>query len=139
MLLAKARLLLITLWAGSLWTVGYLVAPTLFGTLADRALAGTIAGSMFRVEAWLSLVCGAAVIGLLYAAKDVTVQRRKTLVLIVVGMLVCTLVSHFGLQPVMASMREAGDRASFGMLHGVSMVLYLVQAVLAVILVVKNP
>jgi hypothetical protein len=76
---------------------------------------------------------------LLYAAKDVTVQRRKTLVLIVVGMLVCTLVSHFGLQPVMAAMREAGERSTFGMLHGVSMVLYLVQSVLAVLLVVKNP
>ncbi|HEY0061971.1 MAG TPA: DUF4149 domain-containing protein [Telluria sp.] len=139
MLLAKARLLLITLWAGSLWTVGYLVAPTLFGTLADRALAGMLAGSMFRVEAWLSLVCGAVVIGLLYGAKDVTVQRRKTLVLVVVGMLLCTLVSHFGLQPIMAAMREAGERSTFGMLHGVSMVLYLVQAVLAVVLVVKNP
>jgi hypothetical protein len=139
MLLVKARLLLITLWAGSLWAVGYLVAPTLFGTLADRALAGMIAGSMFRVEAWLSLVCGAAVIGLLYAARDVTVQRRKTLVLVVAGMLVCTLVSHFGLQPVMAAMKEAGDRSRFGMLHGVSMVLYLVQSLLAVVLVVKNP
>lgn len=139
MMLAKARLLLITLWAGSLWTVGYLVAPTLFGTLADRVLAGMIAGSMFRTEAWLSLVCGVLVIALLLKAPDVTVQRRKTLVWIVVGMLACTLVSHFALQPVMSSMREAGERATFGMLHGVSMVIYLVQSVLALVLVVKNP
>jgi hypothetical protein len=139
MLVTKARLLLVTLWAGSLWTVGYLVAPTLFATLSDRVLAGMIAGSMFRTEAWLSLACGVTLIGLLFVSKDVTEQRRKTLVLVVVGMLLCTLVSHFGLQPIMAAMREAGDRSTFGMLHGVSMMLYLVQSLLAVFLVVKNP
>ena len=139
MLLSRARLLIVTLWAGSLWTVGYLVAPTLFGTLADRVLAGTIAGSMFRIEAWLSLACALALLAVFYLSKDVTAQRRKTLVLVVVAMLSCTLVSHFGLQPVMAAMKEAGERSTFGMLHGVSMVLYLVQAVLAVVLVVKNP
>ncbi|HEX7634207.1 MAG TPA: DUF4149 domain-containing protein, partial [Noviherbaspirillum sp.] len=52
---ARARLLIATLWVGSLWTVGYLVAPTLFATLSDRALAGMIAGSIFRLEAWLSV------------------------------------------------------------------------------------
>ena len=31
----------LTLWIGALWTVGYVVAPTLFSTLSDRALAGT--------------------------------------------------------------------------------------------------
>jgi len=136
---ARARLLVVTLWAGSLWTVGYLVAPTLFGTLADRALAGAIAGSMFRVEAWLSLGCAAALLVMLATAKDVTGQRRKILLGIVVAMVVCTLVSHFALQPVMAAMKEAGDKSTFGMLHGVSMVIYLVQSLLAVVLVAKNP
>ncbi|MES2016126.1 MAG: DUF4149 domain-containing protein, partial [Pseudomonadota bacterium] len=55
MLASKARLLLITLWAGSLWTIGYVVAPTLFATLHDRVLAGVIAGSMFTSQAWLSM------------------------------------------------------------------------------------
>jgi hypothetical protein len=136
---ARARLLVVTLWAGSLWTVGYLVAPTLFGTLADRALAGVIAGSMFRVEAWLSVACALVLATLLMVAKDVTAQRRKTLLWIVGAMVLCTLVSHFALQPVMAAMKEAGDRSTFGMLHGVSMVIYLVQSVLAVVLVAKNP
>jgi hypothetical protein len=136
---ARARLLIVTLWAGSLWTVGYLVAPTLFATLVDRALAGTIAGSMFRIEAWVSLGCAAALLVMLSTAKDVTGQRRKTLLGIVVAMAVCTLVSHFALQPVMAAMKEAGDKSTFGMLHGVSMVIYLVQSLLAVVLVAKNP
>ncbi|MGH8809748.1 MAG: DUF4149 domain-containing protein, partial [Noviherbaspirillum sp.] len=49
MLVARARLLIATLWVGSLWAVGYLVAPTLFATLPDSVLAGTIAGRLFRV------------------------------------------------------------------------------------------
>jgi hypothetical protein len=62
-------------------------------------------------------------------------------------MLMCTLVSHFGLQPIMAGLREAAGpngvmessaRGQFGMLHGVSMVIYMVQSVLAGLLIWKQ-
>jgi hypothetical protein len=139
MYLSKARLLVITLWAGSLWTVGYLVAPTLFATLHDRVLAGVIAGSMLRGEALLSMACAVVTLGLLAVSKDVTEQRRKILYAVVVAMLVCTLVNYFGLGPLMAEAKLTGDRSKFGMLHGISMVVYLVQSLMAVFLVVKNP
>ncbi|MEJ7806635.1 MAG: DUF4149 domain-containing protein [Telluria sp.] len=139
MFVSRARLLVVTLWAGSLWTIGYLVAPTLFGTLHDRVLAGVIAGSMFTTGAWVSMACGVVTLALLAVSKDVTEQRRKTLYFIVGAMLVVLLVSHFGLRPMMAELKEAGDKAKFGMLHGVSMVLYLTQSILAVFLVAKNP
>ena len=139
MYISKARLLVVTLWAGSLWTVGYLVAPTLFATLHDRVLAGVIAGSMLRVEALLSIACAVVTLGLLAASKDVTEQRRKILYAVVAAMLVCTLASYFGLGPLMAEAKLAGDRSKFGMLHGISMVVYLVQSLMAVFLVVKNP
>jgi len=139
MLVSKARLLAVTLWAGSLWTVGYLVAPTLFATLHDRVLAGTIAGSMLRTEAWLSMALAVVMVGLLAVSKDVTEQRRKTLFMVVGAMLVCTLVNYLGLWPVMADAKLAGDRSTFGMLHGISMVVYLAQSLLAIFLVIKNP
>jgi hypothetical protein len=139
MLVSKARLLVVTLWAGSLWTVGYLVAPTLFATLHDTALAGTIAGSMLRSEAWLSMACALLVFGLVAVSKDVTQQRRKTLYVVVAAMLVCVLVNYVGLWPLMADAKLAGDRSKFGMLHGISMVIYLGQSLLAAFLVVKNP
>ncbi len=139
MFVSTARLLVVTLWAGSLWTIGYMVAPTLFGTLHDRVLAGVIAGSMFTTGAWVSMACGVVTLALLALSKDVTDERRKTLYIIVGAMLVCLFLSHFGLRPMMAELKEAGDKAKFGMLHGVSMVLYLVQSVLAVFLVAKNP
>jgi predicted anti-sigma-YlaC factor YlaD len=139
MFVSRARLLVITLWAGSLWTIGYMVAPTLFATLHDRVLAGVIAGSMFTTGAWVSMACGVVTLALLAVSKDVTDQRRKTLYIIVAAMLVFLLANHFGLRPLMAEAKEAGDKARFGMLHGMSMVAYLVQAVLAVFLVAKNP
>ncbi|UGQ48089.1 DUF4149 domain-containing protein [Massilia endophytica] len=141
MLLQRVRLLVAVLWAGSLWTVGYLVAPTLFATLSDRVLAGTIAGSMFHVQAMLSLGCGLAMMVLLWlATPDWRSARRRKVLAIVAGMLLCTVVVHFGLQPMMAELRAAGladeaVKSRFGMLHGVSSVIYLAGSLLAVWLV----
>lgn len=147
-MLAKVRLLVAVLWAGSLWTTGYLVAPTLFATLSDRVLAGTIAGSMFHSQALLSLGCAVAMLVLLKVATgDWTPQRRRTVLALVAAMALCTVVSHFGLQPMMAELKAAagpdGVMASagkerFGMLHGVSSVIFLVQSVLAGWLVLKQ-
>ena len=143
-LLPAARLLVTTLWAGSLWTVGYLVAPVLFSTLPDRALAGSIAGSIFRIEAWLSVGCGLVLL-VLVVFDDASRERRSLLRLIVV-MLLCVVVGYFGLQPWMAALREAAGpsgvmegaaRTQFGILHGVASLIYLFQSVLAVVLVLK--
>lgn len=140
------RTLLVTLWAGSLWAIGYLAAPTLFATLADRTLAGTVAGSLFRVEAWLSVVCGLLLLGLFYADRGFA--KRRTCLLLVVGMLVCLAVGYFGLQPFMAELKASAvanggvmddaARARFGMLHGVASVIYLLQSLLAVGLVLRS-
>ena len=40
-------LILVTLWAGALWTVGFVVAPALFKLIPDRAMAGW--GRRFRL------------------------------------------------------------------------------------------
>ena len=143
-LLPAARLLVTTLWAGSLWTVGYLVAPVLFSTLSDRVLAGSIAGSIFRIEAWLSVGCGLVLLAMV-AFDDASRERRNLLRLIVV-MLLCVVVGYFGLQPWMAALREAAGpsgvlegaaRTQFGILHGVASLIYLFQSVLALVLVLK--
>ncbi len=143
--LRLARTLLITLWAGSLWTVGYLAAPLLFATLPDRMLAGTIAGSLFRAEAWLSLACGILLLAIF--RSDTTLQSRAICIRIVIGMLVCVVVGYFGLQPFMAEIRSAAAQAGgvmddamrmrFGVLHGVASVIYLLQSVAAIVLVLK--
>jgi hypothetical protein len=140
------RALLVTVWAGSLWTIGYLVAPTLFATLADRALAGSIAGSLFRIEAWVSVVCGLVLLVLFL--RDRQFAHRRSCLVLVVLMLVCVSVGYFGLQPFMAELRaqaavsggvmDEATRARFGVLHGVASVIYLVQSGLAVGLVLRG-
>ncbi len=148
MLVVRLRLLIATLWVGSLWTVGYLVAPALFATLPDRVLAGTIAGSLFRIEAWLTIACGVALILLFsYRTYDDAAPLRKTLLKLTLAMLVCTLVGYFGIQPFMASLREASvatggvmsdsARTQFGILHGVASGIFLIQSLLGVGLILR--
>lgn len=146
-MLLRIRLLIATLWAGSLWTVGYLVAPTLFATLADNMLAGTIAGRMFRVEAWLSVFCAVVLIALVRFSSDAENRGKgRVLIWLAIAMLACTLIGYFGLQPFMAALRESAGpggvmdseaRMQFGLLHGIASVFYFVQSLLAVALVLK--
>lgn len=144
MLIARARLLLTALWVGSLWTVGYLVAPTLFASLSDRVLAGTIAGSLFRVEAWLSVFCG---ILLLFLQMLHDRQLASRGVRLIGAMLACTVIGYFSLHPFMAALREAagpgGVMASdanlqFGILHGVASGLYLIESLLGAMLMLNT-
>jgi hypothetical protein len=141
--IGRVRCLIAALWAGSLWTVGYLVAPTLFATLTDRVLAGTVAASMFRSEAWLSIACALVLMGLLRFGAP---EQRRTLLVLVLAMLGCTLLIHFGLQPMMAALREAAgpggvmessSRSRFGILHGISSLIFMLQSLLAGVLVWK--
>ena len=146
-MLTRIRLLVATLWAGSLWAIGFVVAPTLFGTLSDRVLAGNIAGSMFRAEAWLSIACAALLLALLqWAPGALEPKRRRLLGALVLSMLVCALVSHFGITPLMAELKAQAPsgimndamRSRFGMLHGVSTLVFAVQSLLAGILIWKQ-
>lgn len=143
---ARIRMLLVAFWVGSLWTIGYVVAPTLFSTLADRVLAGFIAGKLFRIEAWLSVVCAIAlVVSLKWQVGEHDARARKHLLWIVSGMFACTLLGYFGLQPFMAALKEsavgglmdAEARSRFGLLHGVASVFYLIQSILGGFLVWK--
>jgi len=140
------RILLVTLWAGSLWTVGYLVAPVLFASLPDRSMAGSIAGMLFRAQAWLSLACGLLLLLLLWLDKSWS--SKRTSFMLVIAMLACVSIGYFALQPFMAEIRAAAAnnggimdeamRSRFGTLHGVASVIYLLQSVLALVLVTKT-
>jgi MFS family permease len=145
-LIPRLRSLLITFWVGSLWTVGYVVAPLLFATLTDRAQAGTLAGLFFKAEAWISLICGALLLAIIWTQKEH--PTRTVQIKLVTSMILCTVIGYFGLQPYMAELRaiaaQSGGivddamRSRFGMLHGVASAIYLIQSLLAVGLVLKS-
>ncbi len=46
-----------TLWVGGMWAIGFIVAPLLFATLPDRAVAGLLAGKLFSLIAWIGIAC----------------------------------------------------------------------------------
>lgn len=134
--------LCVTLWAGALWTVGFLVAPALFATLPDRTLAGELAGRLFALTGWLGMGCGAYLLIYLAWREGWRVWRAPAAWL-VLAMLACALASQFGIQPLLARLKaealprevmQSVLRDRFASWHGVSSVIYVIQSLLAVAL-----
>jgi hypothetical protein len=133
----------LTLWIGGLWAIGYIVAPTLFWTLADRALAGSLAGKLFTLIAYTGIGCAAYV--LVYRlVRFGGACFRHGIFWLALTMLVLTLAGEFGVQPILASLKnqalptevmESVFRDRFAAWHGVASVFYLIQSVLGALLV----
>jgi len=136
-LLSALERVLLTLWVGSLWVTGFMVAPVLFARLDDRALAGTLAGELFGLAAWLGLACGLALLVVGYV-RGVRGGWRSW---VTVGMLVLVAVGQFVLAPMIADLRVAGLSGSprFGQLHGIASLLFLLTALLGLGLVAAGP
>ena len=134
----------LTLWVGGLWTIGYVVAPTLFVALSgDRQTAGMLAGRLFELIGWVGLVCATYLLSFMLLRSGSGVMRRWRFWLLLL-MLMLTAVSLFGLQPLLAQLKadalprevmESVLRNRFAAWHGVSSILYLVQSLLGLLLV----
>ena len=128
---------LLTLWVGALWSIGYIAAPTLFAMLDDRRLAGELAGQMFHIVSYIGLVCG--VMLLLSLIRRTGLQWR---VWVIVIMIVLIASGEFFLQPMMESLKMQGlvegspIKRQFGILHGVASSVYLLESLLGLSLVV---
>ncbi len=134
----------IAVWVGGMLAIGFIAAPVLFGQLADRSVAGNLAGSMFTVVSWVGLVCGGYLI-LFVAFMQRRGAIRSTVFWIVLLMLILTVIGHFGVQPVMAQLQadalpsrimESALRDRFTTWHRLSTALYLIQVLLGIALVV---
>lgn len=138
-------ILMTTVWLGGMWVVGFIVAPVLFQSLQDKALAGMLAGKLFAVMAYTGIVCATYL--LLYLLK--TRGKRglsQSLFLITLVMLLLILLGQYGLQPILAEIKTQAlpqyvmdsvyaDRFRFW--HGAANILYLVQSLLGVALALK--
>ncbi|MBL8448002.1 MAG: DUF4149 domain-containing protein [Zoogloeaceae bacterium] len=136
----------ITAWAGSMWTIGFLVAPVLFSTLGDRVLAGAIAGRMFHLGGWVGLACGGYLLAYQGVSAGLRVWRSKTFWLVLI-LLLCVVASQFGIQPLLAQLKaealprevmQSVLRDRFATWHGISSGLYVVQSLLALVLVLLS-
>lgn len=133
-----------TLWVGGMWAIGYVVAPVLFSRLGDRALAGLVAGKLFSLIAWTGIACATYLL-LFRLMRYRAAALRQGVVWIVALMLVLVCAGEFGVQPVMAALKEQALprqvmesvlRDRFAAWHGVSSVLYVIQSLLGALLVV---
>ena len=134
---------LLVLWIGGMWAIGYVAAPVLFASLDDKQLAGNLAGKLFEVGAWIGLVAAGYL--LLYRiARDGGAALKSLFFWTVALMLVLTAASHFGIAPIMQGLKDQAmplavmqsvfaDR--FARWHGVSSIVYLIQSALGLLLV----
>lgn len=134
---------LLVLWVGGLWAIGYIAAPTLFSELSDRQLAGNLAGELFKWIAWVGIIAGGYLLVFRLGRQGFQALKQAYFWIVLV-MLLLTLGQHFGIQPVMQALKdqampqavmESAFRSRFTAWHGVSSVVYLVESVLGLILV----
>lgn len=123
MILHRIVALLLALWAGSLVTVCAIAAPSAFAVLPDRHWAGQVAARLFLIE---TLVGVAVSVCFIVALMSGRVASSRAVAFLVVMAAAGPLISQVVLSPLMEAARGAGNMARFGMLHGVSALLFVV-------------
>lgn len=136
----------VTLWVGGMWVIGFIVTPLLFSRLADRVLAGLVAGKLFSIIAWTGIAC--AIFLLIFRmVRSGAACLKQGFFWLTLAMLVLVLAGEFGVQTVMDSLRaqalpkeimESVLRDRFTTWHGVASVLYVIQSLLGLVLVVLH-
>lgn len=135
--------LLLTLWVGGLWVIGYLAVPMAFAKLGDVTLAGTYAGQLFSTLHILGLGCGTVLIITKLIQYKLNVKKMWRFWVLVL-MVSLTAIFIFYLQPQMAEIRQLDwhdDSALsdvFSLLHTISENLYLVLSIFGLALVLST-
>lgn len=140
LVLTNGERMLLSLWVGALWSIGYLAVPTLFASLDDRAVAGMVAGKMFTGVSLIGLGCGTALLSSFWMQSTKPLRERR--VQLLVAMLVLVVLGEFILQPQMAALKAegliegSGAAARFGVLHGLASLLYFANSLIGIVLLV---
>jgi hypothetical protein len=136
---------ILTLWVGSIITVGYIVTPALFATLSDPQVAGMVAGALFRIEGIISMVLSVSLIVFANLLVKRGCGRYKNIRWYLLVMLICASISAFIFVPMMDSLREEALSqgfpvmmsplaGAFSRLHTYASTLYLLQSLIGLVL-----
>ena len=131
-MLRAGESVLTCLAAGSLWTIGFIVAPTLFAVLPERTLAGAIAGKLFTAGA---IVCSVCCVLLLILRASRGARWTDGAGTLVISMLGFVAMAEWLVNPFVRAARAASSE-SFAMWHGLSSVLWLGASIAGLALVV---
>lgn len=138
--------IVVTLWAGAMWAVGFIAAPVLFYRLPDRALAGFVAGKLFTIVAWIGVACAVYLL-VFRVVRHGPACLKQAFFWIALVMLALVLAGMFGVQPVLEGLRaqaRARELAESVLLdrfmtwHGIASALYVIQSLLAIALVILH-
>ena len=134
--LRGAELVIWAIWLGAIWFMAVLVAPGLFKWL-PRPEAGLVAGRLFYMLSWYSLVSSFVLVALSNTAGQFNAGLKLNLLFVLVFVL-CAF-ELLWLHPTMTSMRQtmtqatpdmvAALRTQFDYMHMVSSVLYSIKMV----------
>ena len=132
---------LLSLWIGSMWAIGYLAVPVLFATLDDRILAGMLAGKMFTILNFMGLFCAALLFsGLFYQQGRAALSDWRSWLLLFMLLLICVIA--FILQPQMSELKQLGlngdSLQQFRWPHGLSSTLFLFNSLAGLLLVIRG-
>lgn len=131
-------------WVGGLLAIGFIAAPVLFTQLADRTVAGNLAGGMFWIMAWVGFACGGYLILFVMFVKGWRALQSGVFWIILL-MLALTAAGYFGVQPILEQLKadalprrvmESALRDRFATWHGVSSALYMLNCLLGIALVI---
>lgn len=141
----RLSLIIITLWAGALWTTG-ISAYVLFDSLQDKQMAGMLAGKLFTVVSYIGMA-SAFYLLIQRLVQDGTAALKQAFFWSVFLMLLLILAGHFGIQPILAGLKAQALPADvmqsvfadrFRTWHGVASVAYLLECLLALVMVLKS-
>jgi hypothetical protein len=100
-------------WIGGIIFLSFVEAPTAFGVLPSRHIAGTVVGHSLGVLHWMGLFSGIIFLGCSMLLSSLTAGSAHPLAarhILICLMLLLTVVSQFGISPKMSALRaQFGD------------------------------
>ncbi|ODN67839.1 MULTISPECIES: DUF4149 domain-containing protein [Methylophaga] len=135
--------LLLTLWVGALWSIGYLAVPLAFVSL-ETLVAAEYAAKLFFAVNVIGLISGTLIL-----LGKLSIQRGRVLhswrFWVLISMLVITLIFSMYVQPEMANIKTIENwrlntdlAQSFERLHMLSQNLYLMLSIAGLLLVLSS-
>lgn len=138
-------LMLAGIWLGIILGVGYLVAPTLFMSMADKQAAGQVAGEIFKHTAILTIVVTTLLLILANLFVKRGLEKYRSIRWILLLIIACALIGVGLIQPWMSQLKDSAQAAGtsvmlsehaplFGSLHGASSILFMLEALLGLVM-----
>jgi hypothetical protein len=124
--------LLIAIWTGSLLTSCALVAPLAFKVIDERSIAGKLTGSVFATQGWIGLGLFVLAIVVWTRGSESAASASVYVLLAISG--IGPWIGAIALHPLMEKARAASDMKLFGMVHGISGVLFAAACLAGIVL-----